>query len=145
MQRSNCLSHWFIALLIALFALGLAGCGLPGIDSGQDGESPVENVNTNASNESNMNDEEMVNANGDDDDSNVNDDEAANVAAIRRAMNDLLAKHIEDQDHNTTRFLVMSKEPDFSRRQPVLRTLDIVFSLGLTVSQTISRIGAAPT
>lgn len=29
---------------------------------------------------------------------------------------DVLARHIEDQDHNTTRFLVMSKTPDMSRR-----------------------------
>ena len=29
---------------------------------------------------------------------------------------DILARHIEDNDHNTTRFLVMSATPDFSRR-----------------------------
>ena len=29
---------------------------------------------------------------------------------------EVLARHIEDQDHNTTRFLVMSREPDYSRR-----------------------------
>ncbi len=28
----------------------------------------------------------------------------------------VLARHIEDQSHNTTRFLVMSREPDFKRR-----------------------------
>ncbi|MEM6387415.1 MAG: prephenate dehydratase [Pseudomonadota bacterium] len=28
----------------------------------------------------------------------------------------VLARHIEDADHNTTRFLVMSREPDLSRR-----------------------------
>jgi len=29
---------------------------------------------------------------------------------------DVLARHIEDEDHNTTRFLVMSRTPDVSRR-----------------------------
>jgi prephenate dehydratase len=29
---------------------------------------------------------------------------------------DVLARHIEDHKHNTTRFLLMSREPDFSRR-----------------------------
>ena len=29
---------------------------------------------------------------------------------------DVLARHIEDEAHNTTRFLVMSREPDFKRR-----------------------------
>lgn len=29
---------------------------------------------------------------------------------------EILARHIEDQDHNTTRFLIMSREPDYSRR-----------------------------
>ena len=29
---------------------------------------------------------------------------------------DVLARHIEDEGNNTTRFLVMSREPDFSRR-----------------------------
>ena len=28
----------------------------------------------------------------------------------------ILARHIEDQDHNTTRFLVMARNPDFKRR-----------------------------
>jgi len=29
---------------------------------------------------------------------------------------DILARHIEDQDHNTTRFLIMSPEPNYTRR-----------------------------
>jgi len=29
---------------------------------------------------------------------------------------DVLARHIEDEDHNTTRFVIMSKTPDFTRR-----------------------------
>ncbi len=29
---------------------------------------------------------------------------------------DILARHIEDHDHNTTRFLIMGKTPDLSRR-----------------------------
>jgi prephenate dehydratase len=29
---------------------------------------------------------------------------------------DILARHIEDHTHNTTRFLLMSREPDYSRR-----------------------------
>jgi prephenate dehydratase len=29
---------------------------------------------------------------------------------------DILARHIEDEDHNTTRFLVMSRTPDLTRR-----------------------------
>jgi prephenate dehydratase len=28
---------------------------------------------------------------------------------------DILARHIEDEKHNTTRFLVMSRDPDFKR------------------------------
>lgn len=35
---------------------------------------------------------------------------------------DVLARHIEDQDHNTTRFLVMSREPDNSRRGDTMMT-----------------------
>jgi prephenate dehydratase len=29
---------------------------------------------------------------------------------------DILARHIEDAEHNTTRFLIMSREPDYKRR-----------------------------
>ena len=29
---------------------------------------------------------------------------------------DVLARHIEDHTHNTTRFLLMAREPDYSRR-----------------------------
>ncbi len=29
---------------------------------------------------------------------------------------EVLARHVEDEDHNTTRFVVMSREPDYSRR-----------------------------
>lgn len=35
---------------------------------------------------------------------------------------DVLARHIEDQDHNTTRFLVMSKTPDLKRRGDTMIT-----------------------
>jgi len=35
---------------------------------------------------------------------------------------EVLARHIEDEDHNTTRFLVMSKIPDLSRRGDTMTT-----------------------
>ena len=35
---------------------------------------------------------------------------------------DVLARHIEDADHNTTRFLVMAPEPDLSRRGDTMMT-----------------------
>ncbi len=35
---------------------------------------------------------------------------------------DILARHIEDQDHNTTRFLVMSKTPNLTRRGDTMIT-----------------------
>jgi prephenate dehydratase len=35
---------------------------------------------------------------------------------------EVLARHIEDLDHNTTRFLVMSPEPDMSRRSEKMMT-----------------------
>ncbi len=35
---------------------------------------------------------------------------------------DLLAKHIEDADHNTTRFLIMAPKPDTSRRSETMIT-----------------------
>lgn len=35
---------------------------------------------------------------------------------------DVLARHIEDADHNTTRFLIMSREPDLTRRGDVMMT-----------------------
>ncbi len=35
---------------------------------------------------------------------------------------DVLARHIEDEDHNTTRFLVMSKTPDLTRRGDTMTT-----------------------
>jgi len=35
---------------------------------------------------------------------------------------DVLARHIEDNDHNTTRFLVMSRTPDMTRRAEKMMT-----------------------
>lgn len=35
---------------------------------------------------------------------------------------DVLARHIEDNDHNTTRFLVMSPSPDMARRGDTMKT-----------------------
>ena len=35
---------------------------------------------------------------------------------------DVLARHIEDADHNTTRFLIMAREPDTSRRSDDMMT-----------------------
>ena len=35
---------------------------------------------------------------------------------------DVVARHIEDADHNTTRFLVMSREPDNTRRSDTMMT-----------------------
>jgi len=35
---------------------------------------------------------------------------------------DVLARHIEDQKHNTTRFLIMAREPDMSRRGDQMMT-----------------------
>ena len=35
---------------------------------------------------------------------------------------DLLARHVEDADHNTTRFLIMSREPDPTRRSDSMMT-----------------------
>ncbi len=35
---------------------------------------------------------------------------------------DVLARHIEDEDHNTTRFLVMSRHPDLTRRADKMMT-----------------------
>ncbi|MDJ0638825.1 MAG: prephenate dehydratase [Paracoccaceae bacterium] len=35
---------------------------------------------------------------------------------------DVLARSIEDQDHNTTRFLIMAREPDMSRRSETMMT-----------------------
>ena len=35
---------------------------------------------------------------------------------------DVLARHIEDQEHNTTRFLIMAREPDMSRRGDAMMT-----------------------
>jgi prephenate dehydratase len=40
---------------------------------------------------------------------------ASDLAAEIHGLN-ILARHIEDRAHNTTRFLVMSREPDLSRR-----------------------------
>ncbi len=40
---------------------------------------------------------------------------ASELAADVYGLN-VLAQHIEDEDHNTTRFLVMSREPDLTRR-----------------------------
>ena len=35
---------------------------------------------------------------------------------------DVLARHIEDADHNTTRFLIMAREPDLTRRSDTMMT-----------------------
>lgn len=35
---------------------------------------------------------------------------------------DVLARHIEDEEHNTTRFLIMAREPDMSRRSDNMMT-----------------------
>ncbi len=40
---------------------------------------------------------------------------------------DVLARHIEDHAHNTTRFLLMSREPDFSRRGRAVMMTSFVF------------------
>ncbi len=40
---------------------------------------------------------------------------------------DILARHIEDNDHNTTRFLVMSASPDLSRRGETAMITTFVF------------------
>ena len=40
---------------------------------------------------------------------------ASDLAAETYGLN-ILARHIEDQDHNTTRFLIMAREPNFERR-----------------------------
>jgi prephenate dehydratase len=40
---------------------------------------------------------------------------------------DVLARHIEDEKHNTTRFLVMSREPDFKRRGETVMITSFVF------------------
>jgi prephenate dehydratase len=40
---------------------------------------------------------------------------------------DILARHIEDNDHNTTRFLVMSATPDLSRRGETAMITTFVF------------------
>ncbi|MEL7151576.1 MAG: prephenate dehydratase [Pseudomonadota bacterium] len=34
----------------------------------------------------------------------------------------LLARHVEDADHNTTRFLIMSRDPDLTRRSATMMT-----------------------
>ena len=40
---------------------------------------------------------------------------ASDLAADTYGLN-ILARHIEDQDHNTTRFLIMSRQPNLARR-----------------------------
>ncbi len=40
---------------------------------------------------------------------------------------DILARHIEDHDRNTTRFLIMARDPDFSRRGKVGMVTSFVF------------------
>ena len=42
---------------------------------------------------------------------------------------DVLARHIEDQSNNTTRFLIMSREPDYSRRAGANMMTTFVFEV----------------
>ena len=53
-----------------------------------------------------------------------NPDEAALASELAGEVYglDILARHIEDADHNTTRFLIMAREPDTSRRGDMMMT-----------------------
>ncbi|QQA42496.1 prephenate dehydratase [Pelagovum pacificum] len=51
---------------------------------------------------------------------------ASELAAQAYGLN-VLARHIEDHDRNTTRFLIMSREPDFSRRGNSAMITSLIF------------------
>jgi len=53
---------------------------------------------------------------------------ASDLAAETYGLN-VLARDIEDHGHNTTRFLVMSREPDYSRRGPGKMITTFVFEV----------------
>ena len=58
-----------------------------------------------------------VAAHGDPEDAALASELAAEVYGL-----DVLARDVEDEDHNTTRFLIMAREPDVSRRDERMMT-----------------------